>query len=171
MYIPGNPDSLDNKYLSVAALHTVAKQYSHRADFQLAESTAYQQARKRDILDAICAHMERKIKWTTATIKKEAQEHITKALFRENSNSAYQAAARLGILDDVCSHMQRRTKWTRETVWEGVQQCSDYTDFTSERNLYAAAHARDMLGNIKKYFNDEYTEQLDDMPWPANKDG
>ena len=166
-----NPDGLDNKYLSTNALHTIAKQYSHRGAFQLAESAAYQQARKQGLLDDICSHMVRKTKWTHAAIKKEAHNHMTRGLFRGHSNDAYQAAARFGILDEVCSHMQRRTKWTQLKIWTGVKQLNDYTEFTYERNLYAAAHVRDMLGDIKRYYEEGYTERLDNMPWPANKDG
>ena len=171
MYLTANPDSPDNKTLSSTALRIIAKRYSHRADFQLAESAAYQQARKQHLLDDICSHMTRKSKWTYLTVKKEAKNHMDRGLFREHSNEAYQAAARLGILDEVCSHMKRRTKWTPQTVWEGVRQCSDYTEFTAERNLYAAAHTRDMLDEIKTYFDDEYRHQVNNMPWPANKDG
>lgn len=171
MRLPNDPDSLDNRYLSNNALYTLAETYSHRHTFQLANASAYQQARKRGLLDKICAHMHRKTRWTPEIIKREAGNYMTRKLFREGNNSAYQAAIRLKILDDVCSHMTKITKWSEAAVWICVRQCSDYNEFCSQPCLYSAAHSRHMLPEIKSYFKRSYTEQLNNMPFPASKNG
>ena len=81
--------------------------YSTRTAFQKGSTSAYQTAQKNGWLDAVCSHMQRKVKWTFEAIQQEASLHTTRTAFRKDSPSAYQTARKNGWLDAACTHMKK----------------------------------------------------------------
>jgi superfamily II DNA or RNA helicase len=87
-----------------------ALKYNTKNEFKNNSNRLYQKAKRYDILDEVCSHMELKIKpanyWNRETIKKEALKYKRKMDFLKNANGAFQKAYSLGIMDEVCSHMK-----------------------------------------------------------------
>jgi hypothetical protein len=128
-----------------------AAKYESRSDFKESSHLAYVAARRRNLLDEACDHMEYKAKpWSDEDIAKEAQKYQARGEFQKAS-TAYQIAAKRGILDEVCSHMTytERVNWTPEILAEEALKYSSRTDFYSQsQNAYAAARRMGVLDEI-----------------------
>ncbi len=84
----------------------VASGYLNRRAFKLGDQSAYQAARKRGTLDAVCAHMKTlRRSQTDEQLAEIASRYATRSEFVANDNGAYQVATKRGILDTVCAHM------------------------------------------------------------------
>lgn len=90
-------------------IQAAAARYEHRSDFRAGDRLAYNAAQRWGLLDAVCAHMDRKphpIDWTPQRILVEALKFDHRGEFKKGALPAYRAAHRLRILDDVCRHME-----------------------------------------------------------------
>ena len=88
-------------------LFAEAAKYTARGAFQRGSRRAYSAARRRGILDRICAHMggrKAPLKWTDEMLAAEALKYTTRGAFQRGSKRAYSAALRRGILDRICAH-------------------------------------------------------------------
>ncbi len=70
-------------------------------------SSAYQSALKKGILDEVCSHMNNKHeKWDINKVKNISINYITRYEFQRKEKCAYSYAHRNGVLEEVCSHMK-----------------------------------------------------------------
>lgn len=134
-----------------------ASRYGHRSDFRAGARLAYNAAQRFGLLDAVCAHMDRKpypIEWTPERIRAEALEFDHRGQFKRGALPAYRAAHRLGILNDVCAHMEplrrRKGHWpatrervspTRETIM-AIAAISDGAVYSDQWRAAAAKPVR-----------------------------
>ena len=102
-------------------LKVIAQNYKTRKEFATKSSTAYEYARKKQLLDIVCSHMCRPSqpqKWSFEALRAEAQKYKTKSEFQSQNSSAYSTASKKGILNDICTHMKSLRKaasyWTKE---------------------------------------------------------
>lgn len=101
-------------------LYDIAKLYEYRSEFSNINPKAYHNAKRKGILDKVCAHMKKKSpvrtkvilpkKWTDEAIIKEALKYKTRSEFYRSCVSAYNAAHKSGRFDDLCPHLPKPTK-------------------------------------------------------------
>ena len=126
-----------------------AATFKYRTDFMKAHYNDYMYAYKHETLVAICSHMVSKRKWTTESLRKEAEKYCSKAEFKEFNAGAYQTAYVRGILNDIIDPFE----WTRNYVLCVVAGCDTYKDFyASQPGAYRAAMEFGMLDSITKSF-------------------
>lgn len=114
-------------------IKAAAARYEHRSDFRARERLAYNAAQRWGLLDAVCAHMDRKpyvrpATWTRERIEAEAEKYYRRSDFKRGSPPAYHAARRRGILDEVCAHMGRArariieaaVRWATRNGWHNL---------------------------------------------------
>lgn len=116
-----------------------ALKYKSRNEFKNKSGRLYGKARRYNVIDEVCSHMELKIKpanyWTKETIKSEALKYNTKVEFGNESYGAYQRASKLGILDEVCSHMKVVTlKWDYESAKNEALKYNSKYEFSKNSN-------------------------------------
>ena len=97
-------------------LYDIAKLYKYRSEFKNNNSKAYHNAKRKGLLDKVCAHMEKKQvqpkvvlpkKWTDEAIVKEALKYKTRSEFQKGCVSAYDAAHKSGKFDELCPHLPK----------------------------------------------------------------
>lgn len=94
--------------LSPEKLASIARQFTTRRAFYEGDPSAYVSAKRKGILDDVCAHMfTGRFKWTKAMILSAAKRYKTRTEFAKGNKAAYSAAARHGILDEACAHMPK----------------------------------------------------------------
>ena len=94
-------------------LREVAFKFESRNDFRKVNSAAYQAARKRGILDEICAHMKPSQtgkKWNFEACKMEAKKYQYRSEFEEGASGCYDAALKNNWLHEVCGHMKPKPR-------------------------------------------------------------
>ncbi len=93
------------KSWSVEEIQTEALKFSTRTEFK-ARSRAYEAAKRKKLIDVVCAHMTPvHKKWTIEMVRRQAKKYQTRNKFNEGSHQAYLAAHRNGWLERVCNHM------------------------------------------------------------------
>ena len=94
---------------NVKEIFNIAKKFKNRSEFCHKESGAYMAAKKLNILNEVCSHMESLCKpngyWSEKRIKTVANKCKTKTEFGDKYPVAYTLARKLGIINKVCSHM------------------------------------------------------------------
>lgn len=105
------------KFWTVDKVKIEAKKYSHRTKFRKGSKGAYEYARRNNILEEVCEHMEilKKV-WSKEEIKQEALKYLSRGKFYTYSQNAYAAANRMNILDEVCGHMKSVNSWDKESL-------------------------------------------------------
>ena len=89
------------------AIAAEAAKYTTRRAFEKGSQAAYQAARRRGILDQVCAGMTaQRVSWTEELLFAEAAKYTTRKAFEKGSRAAYSAAQKRGILDQVCADME-----------------------------------------------------------------
>jgi hypothetical protein len=146
-----------------------ALKYKTKSEFKNKSPKQYKSAYRRNILDAICTHMPKRVikcgednasfKWTYEMLKLEALKYNTKDEFRKKSNGAYQTGKKRGLLDDICPHMPKFNrkrgeqhycfKWTNEMLQDEALKYNTRSDFQkNSRKAYDIAHKRKILDSI-----------------------
>jgi hypothetical protein len=100
---------------TITEIKEVANKFKTKSEFYKDEigRRAYGQARKLDILDDVCKHMDSYYtEWTPHLVKKIAKQYNTRTEFQKGSKSAYGAARKFG-LDMFCKHMKRPDVWNK----------------------------------------------------------
>ena len=90
--------------ISKTELASIAQNFSTRGAFQKAKPADYQAARRQEVLDEICAHMEpQKRRWTNETILATARAWNDGSIsdFIRATGGLYNKARRIGIWEDV----------------------------------------------------------------------
>lgn len=100
-------------YWTDTRLMEEAKRYKTRSDFYTNSASAYSTAKRKGLLDVVCAHMAGKPRrpvgyWTEKRIGEAAKMFQTRRAFAEGNSAAYHAAKRKGVLGEVCAHMKPR---------------------------------------------------------------
>jgi len=129
--------------------------YTTKNDFFKNNQSAYHAARKLNILDEVCSHMQlNRTNWTINMIKDKALKYNTKQDFYKNERSAYAAAHKFGILDEVCSQMKSRyTNWNYELIAEIAKKFKNKSEFQREHiNAYNAARKLGILDEVCSHF-------------------
>lgn len=94
-----------NSYWTSERCHDEALKYTTRKDFQRGSGGAYNAARRKGLLDTICAHMPKTNKpsgyWTKNRCFREAQKNKRMSEFRKNCPSAFNIAWRNGWIDEI----------------------------------------------------------------------
>lgn len=137
-----------------------AEKYKTRTCFRKESNTAYNHARKEGFLDAICLHMEERIKpagyWTYERCKTEALKYGNKVDFFWNSGGANHACRVNGWIEDVCAHMNNphvvSGYWTYDNVKDSIKGCKTVLEFvTYYKREYTAAQK---AGFLEKLYDD-----------------
>jgi hypothetical protein len=134
-----------------------------RGHFQSNSSNAYQVAKRRGILDKICAHMEsRHTIWDYYKLKIEASLHTSRVSFQKNSKGAYMSATNMGILDEICSHMEYICyPWTDEELAEEALKYVYRSDFYKYgEGAYHVASNRGILEELCKHMKPSLSSSL-----------
>ena len=100
---------------TITEIKEVANKFKTKSEFYKDEigRRAYGQARKLDILDDVCKHMDSYYtEWTPHLVKKIAKQYNTRTEFQKGSKAAYGAARKFG-LDMFCKHMKRPDVWNK----------------------------------------------------------
>lgn len=120
-------------------LEKEAKKYKTRMEFDTKKHTAYEAARNLGILDDICQHMPKPVRWSLASVKAEALSYCRRNDFREFSPGAYNAAKKGKWLDIVCAHMKSKLFSKRKFLKVAKSQTS-HDDFHRDYpNIYLNA--------------------------------
>ena len=138
-----------NGYYSSDRVRNIALQYNTRHEFQVYDNSAYQAARRMNILDNVCRHMKPAGKPTgywncIERCREAAAKYKNRTDFFQGQAGAFMAAKRLGFLDEICAHMEELKKptnyWTRERVEAVYAQFDSVKEFRkAHRGAYAAA--------------------------------
>ena len=95
--------------LSNADIAEIAGRYTNRTALKFGDQSIYNAAKKRGILDSVCAHMDVKHRvMSDAEVAAIAKTFTSRSEFDRLDKGAYQTATKRGILDHVCSHMDSR---------------------------------------------------------------
>lgn len=134
-----------------------AQKYSTRREFEIKNVGAYSAARKKGLLDQVCAHMERQVNpggyWTKERVLQEARKYQTRVAFQKGARAAYQKAWKMGWIDDVCVHMKDLRKpdgyWTRKRIAEVAKKYKTRVEFMrGEVSAYNRASKNDWLDEV-----------------------
>lgn len=109
------------KIWSLEALKNEALKYQRKKDFKANSSSAYNYAKKHELLNAICTHMPSSLnKYSFENLLNEAQKYHTRKEFKVGSPKSYDAAKRKNILDEICVNMVNGESiyWTKERCKE-----------------------------------------------------
>lgn len=87
-----------------------ALKYKTRTKFSKGSPTAYKYCVRRKLLDKVCSHMDKVIRWTHELVQQEALKYKTRTEFEKGSSGAHGYANRNKLLDKICSHMKKRGK-------------------------------------------------------------
>lgn len=149
-------------------LYDIAKQYKYRSEFKQANSKAYDNARRKGILDKVCSHMKKmprpKIEFTENEIRIEALKYNRRSDFLKHAKIAAKRAQELGIYEDVCSHM-KDTHW-KYTKEEAIKIANQYRNRTELFNNNKAAYKRlefykllDLILPVGEPYNLKWTDE------------
>ncbi len=99
-------------YWTKSRIRETAKPFQQRAQFKEAYPSAYAAARRKGILDNVCAHMQSPMRpsgyWAEENIFRAAKSFTTRSEFKKYHSRAVAKARELGIIDKVCAHMKNR---------------------------------------------------------------
>lgn len=130
----------------------VAMQYGNRRAFKDGDQSVYQAARKRGILDNVCAHMQlKKRRMSDVKIAEIASGYSSRVEFMRGDSGAYQTACKRGILDEICAHMDYREtrRLSDEELREIAKQYATRSDLQwGDWGAYVTAFRREMLDDI-----------------------
>lgn len=90
---------------NLGALFIEASKYKTRNEFYKKNNGAYSSAHKQGLIDEVCRHMPKPIKWDKTLLLEEAKKYKTRTEFSIKNQSAYCKAKKLKLLDAICSHM------------------------------------------------------------------
>ena len=134
-----------------------ALKYETRNALKIGSRPAYAAAHRNGWLDAICKHMQSKIKpagyWTEDRIRQQALKYSTRSDFASYDQAAYHAAQRQNLLDVVCAHMKKHVPqpayWTEERIYEVARTFQTRTEFSKQAaGAYNAACKKNILDSV-----------------------
>lgn len=134
-----------------------AKKYKTRTEFSRGSGGAYNKARYEGYIDIVCAHMKRKKRPDTITIrqvKAAAKKYKTRAEFYKNCGPEYGKAAREDWLDTVCSHMPEHAgyRWDKKSLKKEAARYQHRVDFMRQsQSAYKRALKEGWLDAICKH--------------------
>lgn len=132
-----------------------AKKYRIKSHFEKNSSGAFKAAKRLNIIDEACSHMDIVCKpvgyWTNERLKEEAGKYNTKQEFIEKSGSAYQTARQKGIIDKICEHMIPMGNRNRRMLYSfEFSDKSVYVGLTYNYKIRYASHMKKSKDIIKK---------------------
>jgi hypothetical protein len=100
-------DDRAKQWKNIDTIHKEALKYKTRGEFAKSNQSAYNAAKRLNIIDRVCSHMvELKLKKRTKSMCiKEAKKHIRKRDFSLANPSLYNFACKMGWIDECCKHM------------------------------------------------------------------
>jgi hypothetical protein len=121
-----------------------AQKYSTRKEFEKKNAGAYGAARKKMLLNQVCAHMERLVNpvgyWTKDRVKQEAKNYCTRVKFQKSSSAAYQKACKAGWIDEACTHMEGLRK--PDGYWDDFKNIeNEARNFNTRKEFQIGASA------------------------------
>ena len=125
-----------------------ALKYKTRCEWKRGSSSAYQVARKRNLLEVCCAGMRQlRTDWTTEMLIADASRFKTRAEWKRESVTTYSAAQKRNLLDVCCAHMrQALTSWTNEMLIADAKRFETRGAWARESSAaYDAARKRNLL--------------------------
>ena len=149
-------------------LHDIAKRYKYRSEFKNINPKAYHNAKRKGILDKVCAHMKKKsparIEMTENEIRIEALKYEKRSDFLKHARIAAERARELGIYEVVCAHMKNaHWKYTKE---EAIEIAKQFRNRTELLNANKAAYKRlasykllDSILPIGEAYNYKWTDE------------
>ncbi len=119
-----------------------ASQYSMKARWREASSSAYNTACENGWLEECCGHMKKKLSKTECLVA--AKRFTTKKEWRVQSNGTYKAAWKNGWLNECCTHMRAgrlpMNTWTVDACITDAKKYSTRTEWaTKSKSAYTAA--------------------------------
>ena len=96
-----------------------ALKYSSKTEFANQSGSAYNAARKLNILDKVCSHMEEiHVPFSIDLLRVEVLKYNKRSDFKNSNPYYYRMAIQHNILDEVCSHMTwvPEKKWNKESI-------------------------------------------------------
>ena len=134
------------------SLQIEALKYRTRGEFQKIGSAPYQAAKKANILDQVCSHMENAyIYWSNEKLANEAGKHQTRGAFKKSTPSGYYTARKRKILNQICNHMEdpKTEAYTNEELQDESNKYFKRTEFQNKsKGAYLAAYRRGVLERI-----------------------
>ena len=108
-----------------------ALKYPSRRKFQKACQSAYNFARRNNILDEVCSHMKSMIiKWTKELVLAEALKYSSKTEFKDMNKSAYQYIVRNNFIGEACGHMEiKYILWNHNKAFKEATKYNTRSDF------------------------------------------
>ena len=110
--------------------------------------------------------MNKKIKWNSETLQKEAAKFTTKAEFRNNNKYAFNIAKKQNILETICTHMipnAYNIPWTIEELKKEALLYGARNDFKKgNEGAYATARKHGIIEEICSHMKSpkrKYTEE------------
>jgi hypothetical protein len=130
----------DKTIVPVSEIRKAALLYKSRFEFQKFNRRCYFAARRLNILDDICKHMNIMcIKWTDETAKREALKFNSRSEFNKRAGGAYEYLRTKGILNNACKHMINREKYVKciETgkIFISIKKANNFAGATISRSL------------------------------------
>jgi len=128
-----------------------AKKYKHRRKFEKGSGGAYKYAKRHNILDEVCSHMEvQRIRWTKESCHKEAVKYETRNDFKKACIGAYNYARYNNYIDEVCSHMfsGKVTRWTKATCHTEALKFETRSAFKDSTPAYYYARNNNLLDEV-----------------------
>ena len=149
-------------------LYDIAKQYNYRSELIKANPKAYHSAKRKGILDKICAHMKKmprpRTELTEKEIRTEALKYDKRSEFLRNAGLVAKRAQEMGIYEDVCAHMKaRHWKYTKEEAITIAKQYHNRTELLKENKAAYKRlefyHLLDSILPISEAYNIKWTDE------------
>jgi len=119
--------------LNYEILKEIASLYKTRSQFQLFDCSAYQTARRMNILDEICSHMIKPEIFNNILDDKYIQDICNKYVlfsdFRSNNIELYNKLRKLKKIDYYTSHMIKKIIWNDDKAKEIIKKYIYLKDF------------------------------------------
>ena len=128
-----------------------AKKFSYQSEWIKASPSAFDAAKRKNWLEAACAHMVSPYKpmgyWTKERLIESASQYTTRSKWKKANASAYATALQHGWLEDCCLHMtfnkRRDGYWTKERCIESAKKYSTIAAWSiTENGAYDAAKGK-----------------------------
>ena len=146
-----------------------ALKYKYKKDFMNGSNGCYQVCLKRGWLDEVTSHMESLIDkrriYNSDNVKEEVAKHKSMSELKKSNNNftrgCYYWIKKKKLFEEYKKFLiKAKTNgkgiiWTEDIIRAKYKEYKSYKDFRESSKIYQAAKNRNMLFEIKEYFNEK----------------
>jgi superfamily II DNA or RNA helicase len=143
-------DYIKDKW-NINSITKEALKYNTRGEFAIKNQSAYNAAKRLNILDDVCKHMTDRFFITHDYCKEIAKNYSDKTSFMNEHKSIYAYARKHNIWEKITSHIKEETnnKWNNENITKVAKKCKSFYDFIDNYPYaYRKAKNKNLLNEL-----------------------